>query len=247
MGNEVEPKVHDCIVRICQDCIDLRGQECHVPECVFCFKGMDEAKWLLDKMMICPIIDGERYILVGDAVEAEALVSPYPLTPEQRKIDRGRVIKACGGRLTANDDRFIDTLTDVVSRARQESATPSSSVGEADEPFSIAAHNERAIELVAQRWLEDAGQRRSIATSRKDIDTYDTIDNLLKMVRRQGVALLRTAAQVQSTARRIAEKIRARQDEICENSGHVILYPQVPRDQIVDIVMAELATTPNGD
>lgn len=41
---------------------------------------------------------------------------------DQRKIDRQRIIEACGGRLTANDDHFIDRVTDVVTRARQEAA-----------------------------------------------------------------------------------------------------------------------------
>src|SRR5215813_11637753 len=44
------------------------------------------------------------------------------LTPrtEPTEMDRQRIIKACGGRLTANDDRFIDGLVAVVTRARQE-------------------------------------------------------------------------------------------------------------------------------
>ncbi len=32
---------------------------------------MDEAKWLLDKMLICPIIDGERFVLAGNAALEE--------------------------------------------------------------------------------------------------------------------------------------------------------------------------------
>ena len=67
----LKPIVHDVTVRVCQGCIDLEGEMCSTPECVFCFRGTDEAKWLLDKMLICPIIDGERYVLAGNAVEDE--------------------------------------------------------------------------------------------------------------------------------------------------------------------------------
>lgn len=65
------PTVHDVTVRVCQACIDLVGEECHTPACVFCFHGMSEVKWLLDKMLICPIIDGERIVLAGDNVPTE--------------------------------------------------------------------------------------------------------------------------------------------------------------------------------
>lgn len=68
--NEV-PTVHDVVVRVCQDCIDLKGQECHVPECVFCFRGMGEVKHLLDRMLICPVIDNERFVLAGNAALEE--------------------------------------------------------------------------------------------------------------------------------------------------------------------------------
>lgn len=68
-----ELKVWDVTVRVCQDCIDLKGQECHTPECVFCFHGMEEVKWLLDKMLICPIIDGERIVLAGNGVDDQDL------------------------------------------------------------------------------------------------------------------------------------------------------------------------------
>lgn len=68
VNEEQGPKVHDVTVRVCQSCIDLVGEECHTPGCVFCFHGMAEVKWLLDKMLICPIIDGERIVLHGTGV-----------------------------------------------------------------------------------------------------------------------------------------------------------------------------------
>jgi hypothetical protein len=58
------PRIRTATIRICQPCLDLEGQECHTPECVFCFRSVTEAKWLMDKMLIAPIIDGERFVLV---------------------------------------------------------------------------------------------------------------------------------------------------------------------------------------
>lgn len=63
---EVDTRIRTATVRICQACVDLKGEECHTPECVFCFRSVTEAKWLMDKMMIAPIIDGERFVLVDD-------------------------------------------------------------------------------------------------------------------------------------------------------------------------------------
>lgn len=60
------PHIRTATARICQPCIDLEGEECHTPECVFCFRSVTEAKWLMDKMLIAPIINGERFVLVDD-------------------------------------------------------------------------------------------------------------------------------------------------------------------------------------
>lgn len=66
----VEPRIRTATIRICQPCVDLVGEECHTPECVFCFHSVTEAKWLMDKMLIAPIIDGERFVLVDDDTRA---------------------------------------------------------------------------------------------------------------------------------------------------------------------------------
>lgn len=60
--------INQITIRVCQDCIELKGQECHEPECVFCFRGMEEVRVLLDKVLICPIVDGERLILWGATI-----------------------------------------------------------------------------------------------------------------------------------------------------------------------------------
>jgi len=48
-------------IRICDDCIRLKGQMCHVPECVFCRRTMEEVGEYLDVLLIRPIVDGKRF------------------------------------------------------------------------------------------------------------------------------------------------------------------------------------------
>lgn len=67
----LEPKVHALTVLICQDCVDLKGETCNNPQCVFCRRTMVEVRHYLDVMLLCPIVDGKRLILVGDAVTNE--------------------------------------------------------------------------------------------------------------------------------------------------------------------------------
>lgn len=62
--SELSGACHDVAIRVCDDCVHLRGQMCHVPECVFCRWTMDEVRETLDKLNICPIIDGVRHVLV---------------------------------------------------------------------------------------------------------------------------------------------------------------------------------------
>jgi hypothetical protein len=48
-------------IRICDDCINLKGQMCSTPECVFCWKSMTEVGEVLHALLIRPVIDGERF------------------------------------------------------------------------------------------------------------------------------------------------------------------------------------------
>lgn len=48
------------IVRICDDCFNLRGEMCHEPGCVFCRRTMAEVGDYLDALLIRPVVDGER-------------------------------------------------------------------------------------------------------------------------------------------------------------------------------------------
>lgn len=57
--------VHVAEFRVCDPCVRLQGQECHTPDCVFCFQPVSVAKEVLDKTLVCPIIDGERIVLIG--------------------------------------------------------------------------------------------------------------------------------------------------------------------------------------
>jgi len=47
-------------VRICDDCMALKGEMCHEPGCAFCRRTMEEVGEYLDAMLIRPIVDGER-------------------------------------------------------------------------------------------------------------------------------------------------------------------------------------------
>lgn len=48
-------------VDICDDCIALKGEMCHVPECAFCRRTMTEVSDYLDAMLIRPIIDRQQH------------------------------------------------------------------------------------------------------------------------------------------------------------------------------------------
>lgn len=50
-------------VRICNDCYELRGAMCHNSACIFCRWTMAEVAEYLDKLLIRPVIDGERFRL----------------------------------------------------------------------------------------------------------------------------------------------------------------------------------------
>ena len=52
--------VFEYTIRICNACMDLRGEMCHTPECVFCRRTMKEVGRYLDALLIRPVIDGER-------------------------------------------------------------------------------------------------------------------------------------------------------------------------------------------
>lgn len=47
-------------IRICEDCLRLKGEMCHNAECVFCRRTMAEVGEYLDALLIAPLVDGER-------------------------------------------------------------------------------------------------------------------------------------------------------------------------------------------
>lgn len=74
-----------------------------------------------------------------------------------------------------------------------------------------------------------------------DDDPRAAIRLLVDAVRQKERRVAAPSRDEQETARQVAEKIRARQEEIAQNSGHVLIYPQVPRHEIAAIVAAALA------
>lgn len=51
-------------INICSDCLNLEGEMCHDPECVFIRETMEEVKHYLDVLMIAPLGEnGERLFL----------------------------------------------------------------------------------------------------------------------------------------------------------------------------------------
>ena len=50
-------------ISICDQCINLEGEMCSNPQCVFCWRSMQEVAQILSDTMIRPVIDGERFPL----------------------------------------------------------------------------------------------------------------------------------------------------------------------------------------
>ena len=51
-------KVRGFVIRVCDDCLNLRGESCNNPECAFIRMRMSEVAKLLDALLIRPVIDG---------------------------------------------------------------------------------------------------------------------------------------------------------------------------------------------
>jgi hypothetical protein len=60
---ETGPSTIEVGVRICEDCLRLKGETCNNAECVFCRRTMAEVGHYLDVLLIAPVIDGERIFL----------------------------------------------------------------------------------------------------------------------------------------------------------------------------------------
>lgn len=59
-------------IKVCVDCLNLKGEQCCDPGCVFIRYTMREVREFLDMLMIAPVIDGQRYIFA----ESDADVDP---------------------------------------------------------------------------------------------------------------------------------------------------------------------------
>jgi hypothetical protein len=72
-----EPVVRDYTVRICDACYELEGEMCHTPGCLFCRCTMGEVGEYLDRLMIRPVVDGER-LRLEDHIATECPLLPRP-------------------------------------------------------------------------------------------------------------------------------------------------------------------------
>lgn len=61
---------------VCDPCVKLEGQMCRTPECVFCFQDVRVARAVLNKTLNCPIVDGERLILLPHTQDTKSGASP---------------------------------------------------------------------------------------------------------------------------------------------------------------------------
>jgi hypothetical protein len=54
----MNPEVRRYVVDICTPCMNLEGEMCSTPGCIFCWHTMDEVRSYLSVMLILPVIDG---------------------------------------------------------------------------------------------------------------------------------------------------------------------------------------------
>jgi hypothetical protein len=47
------------VIRVCDDCVNLEGECCNNPYCVFCLTDIEQVSQILDRLMIRPVIDGK--------------------------------------------------------------------------------------------------------------------------------------------------------------------------------------------
>jgi hypothetical protein len=72
-----EPPIRAFTVYICEDCLALKGEMCHTPECRFCRRTMREVSAYLDVLLIRPIVDGQRLVAdEGEPLAALPVGSP---------------------------------------------------------------------------------------------------------------------------------------------------------------------------
>lgn len=137
-GETLEPNVHALTVLVCQDCIDLKGEMCNNPQCVFCRRTMVEVQRYLDVMLLCPIVDGKRLILVGDAATNEdaraAVAGPRSLTPdEERDVEVVFDLVSKAGRDADGRRKLTDAICDYIASVR--AATSSPAPAESESPI----------------------------------------------------------------------------------------------------------------
>lgn len=121
--------IHRAEFLVCDPCVKLEGQECHTPECVFCFQPVSVARDVLDKTLNCPVINGERLILLGgDPAQANSgLDTQYvPRYSGDLWIDKDDIVNFRfhieGGNFTAARhalEKFIACLQERLNRGEE--------------------------------------------------------------------------------------------------------------------------------
>ncbi|KKN75831.1 hypothetical protein LCGC14_0377070 [marine sediment metagenome] len=102
-------------INICQGCLDLEGEMCDTPECIFCRRTMKEVSEYLDVLLIRPVIDGVQVEVIetynkdqktvdalvtaceelsGDLCEAVAMLKGDSLVAWESTMSRAQIVVA---------------------------------------------------------------------------------------------------------------------------------------------------------
>ena len=100
---ETSANVRAVTVHICDDCLHLRGEMCHEPNCRFCRRTMVEVADYLDVLLIRPRIDGVS-VLIDEGSHLPSPVSPVEPEPCVWRDDHGITRTTCGMTLPEGAD-----------------------------------------------------------------------------------------------------------------------------------------------
>lgn len=74
-------RVRSYHIAICDDCLNLVGEQCHNPECVFIRQTMAEVSEHLNMLMIRPIVNGEQ--LPAPHADCDDFIEEYQVMAER--------------------------------------------------------------------------------------------------------------------------------------------------------------------
>jgi hypothetical protein len=102
-----KPAVKAYQIAICDDCLNLVGEMCHTPECVFIRQTMADVSRFLDMLLIRPIVDGVQ--IDGKFRDCEQFIEEYAVMAE-RLIETQEIYRSSeSGQLnwTGSGERII--------------------------------------------------------------------------------------------------------------------------------------------